>query len=100
MITLLLSVIPIALLLGAFLLLRVWLAEQTDRLAARHRALGVLIWAASLLLLTALVLRSVAPSSTPTGGLGCFMALLLVLAIWQRQRLSRKLHERRNTTAT
>ncbi|MEO8428665.1 MAG: hypothetical protein ABI651_16320 [Verrucomicrobiota bacterium] len=65
MTTLILSVVPFAVVVGAFLLLRVWLARQPDRLAARHRGLGVLIWVAALLMLTALILRYAAPGSAP-----------------------------------
>ena len=99
MTTLILSIVPFAVVIGAFLLLRVWLAGQPDRLAARHRGLGVFIWIVALLMLTALILRFAAPSSVPTGPLGIFMAFLLVFAIWQRQRLSRQLHERRDANA-
>ena len=90
----LLSIVPFAVVIGAFLLLRIWLGRQPDRLVARHRALGVLICIVAPLMLTILVLRFAASSSVPTGPLGFFMALLLVFAIWQRQRLSRQLNER------
>ncbi len=99
MTTLTLSIVPFAVIIGAFLLLRVWLSRQPDRLVARHRGLGVLIWVGALLLLTALILRYAVPGSAPTGSLGFFMAFLLVFAIWQRQRLSRQLEERRDTKA-
>ena len=94
MTTLILSIVPFAVVIGAFLLLRVWLARQPDRLVARHRGLGVLIWVAALLMVAALILRYALPGSAPTGALGLFMAFLLIFAIWQRQCLSRQLHER------
>ena len=99
MTTLILSIIPFAVVLGAFLLLRVWLAKQPDQLMARHRGLGVLIWVAALLMVAALILRYALPGSAPTGSLGFFMAFLLGFAIWQRQRLSRQLEERRDAEA-
>jgi len=99
MTTLILSIVPFAVVVGAFLLLRVWLAKQPDRLVARHRGLGVLIWVAALLMVAALILRYALPGSAPTGSLGFFMAFLLVFAIWKRQCLSRQLHERRDTNA-
>ena len=94
MTTLIISIVPFVVVTGAFLLLRIWLVRQPDRMAARHRGLGVLIWIVALLMLAALILRFAAPSSVPTGPLGFFMAFLLVFAIWQRQRLSRQLHDR------
>lgn len=94
-----LSIVPFAVVVGAFLLLRVWLAKQPDQLVARHRGLGVLIWVAALLMVAALIVRFAVPSVAPTGSLGFFMAFLLVFANWQRQRLSRQLHERRDTNA-
>ena len=83
-----LMIAPFAIVVGAFLLVRSWVGKQPDRLAARHRALGVRIWVTALLMLIALFLRQA------TGGLGFFMAILLVFAIWQRQRLSRQMHQR------
>ncbi|HZZ45034.1 MAG TPA: hypothetical protein VFE58_19010 [Tepidisphaeraceae bacterium] len=102
MTTLILSiVVPFAVLLGVFLLVRVWLAKQPDRLVARHRGLGVLIWVAALLMLTALILRYyAAPGAALTKLFGLYLALmLLVFAIWARRHLSRQLRERLDPNA-
>jgi hypothetical protein len=90
------AIILFAVLIGGFVLVGVWLARQSDRLAARHRGLGVLIWIIASLMLTALILHFAAPSSAPRGSLVRFMMLMLLYAIWQRRRFSRQLQERRN----
>jgi amino acid transporter len=94
MTTLILTIVPFAVVIAGFLLLRVWLVKQPDRPKARHHGLGVFIWIIASLILAALVLRFVAPGSTPTGPLACLMAFLLVFAIWQRRRISLQLHEK------
>ena len=89
-----------AVLIGGFVLVGVWLAPQPDRLAARHRVLGVLIWVIALLMLTMSILYFVAPSSAPRASLVCFMMLMLLYVIWQRRRFSKQLQERRNSNPT
>ena len=91
---LVLTIIPFGILLGAFFLIRFYLAKQPDRLVARHRALGVFIWIVATVLLVALALRYLGLGFAPTGYIGSFMALMLVFAIWQRRRLSRELGPR------
>jgi hypothetical protein len=88
------TVVPFAILVAAFFIIRFWLARQPDRLVARHRALGFFIWVAAAVILAAFILRYFVPVSAPTGRDVFFMAFMLVFAIWQRQRLSRQLQER------
>jgi hypothetical protein len=95
---LVLTIVPLAFCIGMFLLGRVWLARQSDRLAARHRGLGVVVWIVALLISAVLIRCFLVPGSASTGRLAPFLGFMLLFAIWQRRRLSRELHERRNST--
>jgi hypothetical protein len=90
-----LTIVPLAFCIGMFLLGRVWLARQPDRLVARHRGLGDVVWIVALLISTVLIRWFPGPGSAATGQLARFLGIMLMFAIWQRRRLSRQLHERR-----
>jgi len=85
------TVVPFAILVAAFFIIRFWLAKQPDRLVARHRALGLLIWVVTALMVAAFAMHFLSPSLVPSGRLGVTFALMLAFAIWQHRRLSRQL---------
>lgn len=80
----------LALLVGAFFIIRVWLAGQPDRLAARRRGLSLLIGLLGVGSLVALVFYFTLPKLAPSRSLCASLVLMLFFAIWQRRRLLRQ----------
>jgi uncharacterized membrane protein len=83
---LILTLVPVGILVGAFLFSLVWFHKQRDGLAARYRLWSVSMWL--------LVLSAVGMAVTDLGfGLLGFIPVLLTCEL-ERRRLSRQLDER------
>lgn len=92
----LLFLILSALVLTVFLIPKLWIARNPDPLAARYRGLGVLILMLALVLATATIIRFLIPAAAPGGIVISVLASQLLVALFSRQRLAKRLHQQRS----